>query len=468
MSINSHIKLAFMLDSSAGSYWCGRMLKMLLVACICAVVACAPQPDADKEKEPPEAIWNKPVAPSYDYPIQNPYAATVITLPPEMKLDYSELPEPDEKTLTVFPGRKIPEGFWYDRGLRYSQLLQRKPAPLVYVIAGTGADHRAEKMRTLGNILYSAGFSVILLPSPTAQNFIINASSNYMVGRPQQSAVDLYRVMQLIDHEVAPHTTITRRLLTGYSLGALDAAFTAKLDDQQHQLNFARVILINPPLSLYSSSNVINRMLYRGLPHGMDDADGFVKQLLMRLRSTKQSGDALDFNNERLLLDAYEKYKPDDAKLATMIGLSFRLSAASMVFTADVMSRSGYVFPKDREFTTDTNLMPSMSLSLRTSFVDYFNELYAQRLNGLSPGITKQEMVNEASLTHLNSYLRHNPKFGMITNMDDVILAPGEVEKLADLFGSNAYVFNNGGHVGNLAHPTVGYYIVNFLRSPAP
>lgn len=423
---------------------------------------------AETQQKIAQSIWSQPSAPAYDYPIRNPYAATVISVPPEMRIDFSDMPKPDEREMTVFANRQIPEGYWYERGLKYSQLLQDKPAPLVYVIAGTGASFRAEKMLTIGYTLYSAGFHVVLLSSPTHQNFIINASENYIVGRPRQSAADLYRVMRRIDARVTEEVGVTGRMLTGYSLGGLDAAFAAKLDEEQRQLNFSRVLLINPPYDLYHSTQIISDMIYQGLPHGMDDADGFIKTALLRLSSMRQSGDALDFSNERLLIDAYEKYAPDDAKLAATIGLSFRLSAANMVFASDVMSKSGYVFPKDREFTTGTNLSHSMALALRTSFVDYVNEFYEPRIQRFYPGTTHAQIMNEAGLGYLDSYIRGNAKFGLITNMDDIILAPGEAEKLAGLFGKNAYVFNNGGHVGNLAHPTVGYYMVRFLQGGQP
>ena len=105
-----------------------------------------------------------------------------------------------------------------------------------------------------------------------------------------------------------------------------------------------------------------------------------------------------------------------------------------------------------------------MALALRTSFVDYFNEYYAQKLRLEHPGMTKDAMIAEASLMSLDGYIHHNPKFGLVTNLDDIILAPGEADKLISLFSPNAFVFGTGGHVGNLAHPTVGYDIVHFLR----
>lgn len=447
---------------SVASARCPLLWKRWAYAALAlGLVACSPAAN----KDPKIALNPAEGPPAYDYPIQNPYVATIVGMPPEKKLDYSDMPEPSERTLTVFPNREIPEGFWYDRGLRYSRLIQDKPAPLVYVIAGTGADHRAEKMRTIGNTLYSAGFSVVLLPSPTHPNFIINASSNYLVGRPLQSAQDLYRVMKLIDADVAKDAKITAHMLMGYSLGGLDAAFTAKLDDEQHALNFSRVLLVNPPYNLFSSMKTISAMLYQDMPNGMDNADVFLGRVLQRLSTVGRSGgDALNFSNERALLEAYEKYKPDDAKLATLIGLSFQLSSASTAFTADVMSKTGYLFPKNREFMTDTDLTTSMALSLRTSYIDYFNEYYMKRLQAAYPNATKESLVAESNLAHLDGYIRGNPKFGLITNLDDVILAHGEVYKLADLFGKNAFLFSNGGHVGNLAHPTVGYDMVWFLK----
>lgn len=428
------------------------------------LILCFTLPACSFDARSPEATILADSAPAYDYPIKNPYAATVITMPPDQKVDLSDIPAPKEKTITLFPDRKIPDGFWYENGLRYGQLLQNGPAPLIYVIPGTGGDHRAGKMHALARMFYSAGFHVVLLPSPTHQNFIINASSDFHGQRPVESAKDLYRVMQRIDAKVSKEVTVTQRMLTGYSLGGMEAAFTAYLDDQQHQLNFSRVLLINPPYDLGSSIRLIDRMLYVDMPGGMDDADRFIERLMARLGSVNQGGEALDFENERLLLDAYEQDKLDSGNFATTIGLSFRLSAASMIFTSDVMSRRGYVFPKDAEFTSYTRLDTAMAIALRTSFIDYGNAFYAEQLRTKRSDATQEQLAYEDTLGYLGDYIRSNPKFGLITNQDDIILAPGEVEKLAALFGNQAHIFSNGGHLGNMTHPAVAYAIVHFMQ----
>lgn len=392
-------------------------------------------------------------APAYDYPLNNPFAATVIGLPPEKKLDLSEFPEPDEETLYPFPDREIPEGFWAEEGMHYEQLLQSDAAPLIYVIAGTGGDARASKMRALAKMFYAAGYHVVLLPSPTHPNFIINASAHYDSLRPIDAAPDLYRVMQLIDARISKEVGITDRMLTGYSLGAMNSAFVAALDEQQQKLNFRRVLLINPPYDLNSSIDRIDDMLYSGMPGGMDDVDHFITRIMQRLGSMSQSSDALDFENERLLLDAYEQDKLDTPSMATTIGLSFRLSAANMIFASDAMRHAGYILPKEHIYSTDTDMNTIMAVALRTSFADIRSEYY----NGTaSPA--------EDSLAYLSGYLQGNPKFGLITNVDDIILATGEAEKLAAMFSPNVRLFNNGGHLGNMAHPAVAYAIVHFMR----
>jgi pimeloyl-ACP methyl ester carboxylesterase len=437
-------------------------LQTALLSGVFALLLASCAADRKPETITPQQVLNAP--PAYNYPIANPYAATIIGVPPEMKVDYSKLPKAEEKTITLFNGRAIPEGFWYEDGFKYSRLIQTKPAPIVYIIAGTGADSKGETIRTMGNILYSAGFSVVMLPSPTHPNFIINASRNYIVGRPAQDAEDMYRAMKNIEADVAAHHTITGHMLVGYSLGGLDAVYTAKLDDEQQSLRFSKVLLINPPYNLYSSMQLLDEMLYKALPNGINDADKFVKSAVARLSSMSQSSDALNFQNERTLLDAYNTYKPSDARLATTIGLSFRLAAADMIFTSDVMCHCNYIFPGNQDFTTSTSLNHYLAVALRTSFRNYFYDIYTEQFLSEDRRLNRQSLIGENSMQSLAGYLAAHPKIGLMTNRDDVILAPGELEKLVALFKGDVMIYPNGGHLGNLEAPAVTYHIVEFMK----
>jgi pimeloyl-ACP methyl ester carboxylesterase len=402
--------------------------------------------------------------PTYNFPINDPYAATVITVPPEMRVDYSSVPDPQVREITLFSDRTIPDGFWYESGLKYSELLQEKPAPLVYIVPGTGADSQASIMRTIADVLYSAGYSVVMLPSPTNPNFIINASKNFLPGDPVEDADDLYRAMRAIDEQVTSETPITGRMLVGYSLGGLEAAFTAKIDGDYQKLNFSKVLLINPPLSLYTSIALLDADLKSGMPNGMDDAGPFIKREITRFSKIGHGEEAFDFQNEHMLLEYYNKFHPSDAQLASLIGLSFRLSAADMVFTSDIMRHGGYIYPKDKPFTRTTNLDLYMAVALRTDFMDYLNDVFYESRRAKNPRLTKQDVIVDTNLESLAAYIIRNPKFAMITNHDDIILGPGDVDQLASLFGPDVMVFPNGGHMGNIALPAMAYQIVSFMK----
>lgn len=64
----------------------------------------------------------------------------------------------------------------------------------------------------------------------------------------------------------------------------------------------------------------------------------------------------------------------------------------------------------------------------------------------------------------LDDYLRHNPKAGLITNADDITLAPGDLDYLAELFGERAVIFPRGGHGGNLAERRFVETLIGFFK----
>ena len=61
-------------------------------------------------------------------------------------------------------------------------------------------------------------------------------------------------MMALIRRQLEDEIAITGYDLVGYSLGATQAAFVAKLDDERRSFGFARVLLINPPVDLARSA----------------------------------------------------------------------------------------------------------------------------------------------------------------------------------------------------------------------
>jgi len=326
---------------------------------------------------------------TYDYPLPNPYAATVIGTPTEYQMPLPEKIRLKMLELTVFEGHKIPDVFWYQNKLRYSLAYQKKKnklryslayqkkkkAPLIFVIAGTGASFYSSKMKMLQKAFFKAGFHVISLSSPTHPNFIVTASKSGVPGHIVEDSQDLYRVMKLAWQQVKDRVEVSDFYLTGYSLGAAQAAFVSKLDEDKRSFNFKKVLMINPPFSLYNSVNILDEMLVENIPGGLDNFDAFYERLMKRLSELYKTMGHIDFS-EDYLYEVYKKNKPKDENLAALIGISFRLSSSNMVFTSDVMTNAGFVVPRNRILSPHESLTDYVKVTNRTSFLDYFNELF--------------------------------------------------------------------------------------------
>ena len=215
----------------------------------------------------------------YGYPIADPYAATVVGTPLELKAEPKPLRGAHIKRfkLNVFEDREKPDIFWYDKGLRTAVAYQKHKAPLIFLIAGTGASFDSPKNRGLARAFYKAGFHVAAISSPTHPNFIISASESSIPGHIVDDSRDLYRVMELLMEKVGDDIEVSDFYITGYSLGGAQAAFLSKLDEEKRAFNFKKVLLINPPVSLYNSVMRLDGMLAKNLPGGVDNFDAFLE-----------------------------------------------------------------------------------------------------------------------------------------------------------------------------------------------
>jgi len=406
---------------------------------------------------------DEPLGP-YDYPFVDPFAATVVGTPDGYKASLPAHVPVDEFAIRIFRDRKVPDVFWYADRLRFSLVRQNHRAPLIFNIAGTGAGHNANLMKVMQAAFYKAGFHVISLPSPTHSNFIVAASSTGVPGRAQADAADLYRVMALAYEHVKERIDVSEFYLTGFSLGGWEAAFVAHLDEERKVFNFAKVLLINPPVSLYNSIRVLDHMLTDNIPGGSDGVDDYIESTLNSFIEVYKQHEFTNFG-EDFLYRVYTTYEPGEEELAAVIGLSFRFFSNNMAFTSDVMSKSGYVVPKSIELATSTPLTKYFKVGMRLSFEDYLDELLYPYFKDRDPGLTREVLIKEASLKQIEGYLTHAQKIGLLTNQDDIILAPGEIDYLIDVFGERAHIFPTGGHGGNLPQRHVISSITEFFKS---
>jgi len=402
---------------------------------------------------------------AYDYPFADPYVATVVNTPAEYAKNMPEKVPLKFGSIEMFPGREVPGVLWNFKKLYYSYLRQKGPAPLIFLVAGTGASFNSSKMQGMQKAFYQAGYHVISLSSPTHPNFIVAASTSGVPGNLEEDSADLYRVMQAIWQKLQKKLEVTDFYLTGYSLGGAQAAFIARLDEQERAFNFRKVLLINPPVSLYNSVQILDKMLEQNIPGGLDNFNAFYRRAIRAFTDVYVNGNGVEFNDQ-FLYQAYKYRKPkSDENLAALIGVSFRISSENMVFASDVLTRAGYVVPKGLELKRHDRTTDYVKVLGRLSFLDYFKGIFLPHFQVQNPDLTEAGLISQLSLKYIEDYLRTSPKLGLIHNEDDVILLPGEIDYLRDVFGSRARIFPHGGHCGNMAYTDNVKAMIGFFQT---
>ncbi|WDN88062.1 hypothetical protein BuS5_01030 [Desulfosarcina sp. BuS5] len=405
-------------------------------------------------------------AASYDYPIADPIEASILSTP---KKDRAVLPEKirvkQYQTLDIFPYRDVPVVFWYNEKLRYAVAYHKKKAPVIFMIAGTGAGYDSAKMKMMQRAFFKAGFHVVALSSPTHPNFIVSASSSGMPGDIRSDAADLYNVMEKMLQRSKKKDLISDFYLTGYSLGGSQAAFVAKLDEERKVFNFKKVLMINPALNIYDSAVKLDKMLVDNIPGGMDHFDDFYTKLINNITDSYAQGDFVDLSYD-FFYKAYDEILPSPEDGKALIGFAFRISLTNLLFTSDVMTNSGYIVPKNLKLSrTDSLTDYAKVISRGNGFADYVQNIIYPAFKAGEPGLTLREFVDRSSLRAIEGYLKKSNKIGLVTNMDDFILADGDVEYFKQVFGSRAKIYPRGGHCGNMDYKDNVAYMIDFFKN---
>ncbi len=362
----------------------------------------------------------------------------------------------------MIPDRKKPPLFFYDEGLRCTFAYQTKKAPLIFLVGGAGANDRTAKLMTMMKALHQAGFHVITLPSPTSANFIVSASQSSMPGDLTEDAADLYRAMEVAWKQVQGDIEVSSFHLCGYSLGGSQVAFVARLDEERRVFNFRKVLMINPPVSLYSSATQIEELL-KQIPGGSKKQGVFANRMLSKFGKFYRHGNYFSIN-DGFLYAIYKEGFFSHEETAGLIGLSYRIGLAGMIFSSDVMTNSGYVVPKNRVLHPTDSLYEYFLVSTHLSFYDYFNEQFYPHFQKQRPGLTKQELIDSQSLKSIEGYLKSSIKIGVVTNENDFILTRPELEYLRQIFGDRSKIYPRGGHLGNLEYSENLAFMVEFFK----
>jgi hypothetical protein len=411
---------------------------------------------------------------AYEYPFKDPYTATVMGTLPRDQYPLASVRSADIGDLIplrnlgairdrefLIHDRPVPTIFWYDDTLQYSVAQQRGPAPLLFIIAGTGSSYESANCRFLQKIFFRAGFHVVTMSSPTYPNFVVSASTTQVPGYIPHDVADLYQSMDAIANQIG-RNRITAVHLTGYSLGGTQAAFLAELDTREKRFGFGKVLLLNPAVSLMDSAMRLDRLLADNVTDRADAARK-VAALVGELSAAYRDSNAVNFGDD-FLFALHGGTSLSQTELKLLIGVAFRLSLASMVFASDTCTGAGYIVPRGHHIEKNESLSPYLDASVGVSFEDYIKEYLLPFLTYQDSSMTFEKAVAACSLAAIAPFLRAAGNVAVMTNADDLILDQADFNFLSATFGSRLTLYPVGGHCGNLRYRDNVAAMLEFFR----
>ncbi|SFQ69246.1 hypothetical protein SAMN05216578_102183 [Halopseudomonas formosensis] len=405
------------------------------------------------------------------YPVTNPFLATIVGTPPQLVWPVPEEPQVRQADLSVrvLPERYLPPVLSQYRDLHYRLAWHNKPAPLVFLIAGTGSGYDSPRLDYLKRAFWNAGMHVIIMSSPTNHDFIAAASRSGLPGLGKDDARDLHSAMSLaVEHARSEkELEITDYRLAGFSLGALNAAFVAHLDQDLQQFNFSRTLLLNPPVDLYASIHRLDA-LARTQIDGVSSADSFYEHIFQKLARYFEASGGTDIESGLFYGIQSSDEALTDAEMATLIGAVFRFAAADLNFMADLITEGGRYAPAGETLKVSTSLTPYLRRALFCDFSCYLETQLWPNWSSRNVGKSMEDMAWETSLQSIESFLRNNPDIAALTNADDFILTADNYRFIAETFGERAFLYPHGGHGGNLQYLDVMKQILAFMEGEQP
>ena len=386
---------------------------------------------------------------SYNFPIDDPYSATIIGSATMMTPGVSENIPLKVYEIQIKDKKEIPDVFWYASKFKFSFSKQKnKKAPLIFVLAGTGSDYSAIRVKFMQRIFHDAGYHTIAISSQMSQQFMISASTNAIPGMLIRDNEDIYKAMKLAYNKIKDQVDVTDFYIMGYSLGGANAAVLSYIDEKEKAFNFKRVFMVNPPVELYDSAVKLDKYL--------DDYTGGKSAGIERLLNTTLARVKGGLTSEYANIGAdtiYEIVKGDilsDTEKKAYIGLAFRLTSTDLNFISDFITKS-HIYTKNPEKVDKfTNMKEYFKAVNFATFEDYVNKIGFPYYKKYNKDFTIEDLKREASLRVIEDYLRTSPKIAAVTNADELILNEKDIDYLKDVFKDRLIIYPKGGHCGNM------------------
>ena len=400
-----------------------------------------------------------------DYPYKNSaIVATVVGTPSSQWYNFKKAKAPLVRTIKS--NKKIPEILKDWSKYDYGVWVQKKEAPLMIIISGTGSTYDSGLSMYMANVFYDRGYNVIAFSSPTTMPYIVSQSKNNYAGYIKDEAEHLYEIMEEAINKAKKNDKmkISKTYVGGYSLGGFQSLLIHEIDKKEHKLNIAKSLILNSPVSIFTATKILDEFLVQ---NGIYDAKSLEKYFDIKFKEIINNKD-FKLNDIKIsnLMQNMIKLGITEKDFEILTGLLFRFYSANMTFAGEVFSGENNTkrLSDKTEYKKFDSVTKEFLEGLSVSFEEYSTEILYPSIKDKNPNLTFNKFIQEFDLKNSEKFIKENNKdIVFITSEDDVLLTDEDKKYIKETF-KNRVLIPFGGHTGILWHKDVAKLMVDKLE----
>jgi ABC-type transporter lipoprotein component MlaA len=340
-----------------------------------------------------------------------------------------------EHTVTIpSTGRELPYTLW----------LQPEPAPVLFIVPGTGSHRLSNHATASAEWAWEAGCSAVTISNSMNFEFYENALSTDLPGYAPVDARDTHIALDLIAADIAAiHPgQMEKKGVFGLSLGAMHTLFMAasEADQDNDLMPFDAYISGASPVRLEYAVSQLDKFYNAALEMPADERVEAMMGTLHLALTASESGD-LAPGTPLPIGKGMAEY---------LIGLSFRFTMMNIIWDTQYRNNMGVLLTP----LIDDERGPAYAEIVEYSFMEYFYAFvlpyYSERDASISGA---RDMFQACNLRSLEAGLRANDKVRVFTNEKDWLQTDEDRDWQRSVFGDRVKIWTSGGHMGRAFTP---------------
>ncbi len=400
-----------------------------------------------------------------DYPYKNSaIVATVVGTPSSQWYNFKKAKAPLVRTIKS--NKKIPEILKDWSKYDYGVWVQKKEAPLMIIISGTGSTYDSGLSLYMANVFYDRGYNVIAFSSPTTMPYIVSQSKNNYAGYIKDEAEHLYEIMEEAINKAKKNDKmkISKTYVGGYSLGGFQSLLIHEIDKKEHKLNIAKSLILNSPVSIFTATKILDEFLVQ---NGIYDAKSLEKYFDTKFKEIINNKDIhLNDINVSNIMNSLVSLKMTEKDFEILTGFLFRFYSANMTFAGEVFSGKNNAkrLSDKTEYKRFDSVTKEFLEGFSVSFEEYSTEILYPTIKKKNKNLNFDDFVKDFDLKNSEKFIKENNNdIVFITSEDDILLTESDKKYIKETF-NNRVLIPFGGHTGILWHKDVAKLMVDKLE----